>query len=300
MEISQLTPGQLSRDILLGYITSFLNSLSDTGSHTYNRYDRSLREFARWFDRDGRLLFAVDDVFRYRDYLHQHKKFSPSSISTHLSSLRRFCDYLQSQGVIAYNPAKCVRGHFGLRPTRFVTLTQAEVNALLRSVDRNDRRGARDATIIHLMVQYGVAENELVRLSVRDYVCFEGRGALKIRATDQESTVALQSETTALLNCYLALRAELERDQPLFLSDGNRTRGMRMTTGGIRTRVTRFIALAGIKHIGQHTVTPQTLRHTAAALLAQSGCPVDEIRYRMRFGSLATAKRYLTHVAPSP
>ena len=296
MAIPQFASSQLTRDVLSGYIKAFLDSLNGARTQTKATYECALREFLRWFEQDGRFLFAVDDVYRYKDYLSRLRKFTPASVSTYLNALRQLCEYLNRHGVIAYNPARHVRSIVHRRPARFEALTKLEVDRLIGSVDQNDRRAARDTVIIRLMVEYGVAEIEMIRLDVGDYVCIAPIGALKLHGREHESKVLLGQDLTALMNQYLASRPKLKSEQPLFLSDGNRTRGMRMTTRGIRARVNHYLRVIGLFGPGSRKITPRVLRHTAAILMAEAGVSVEEIKYRMRFGSLAKAKQFVSQV----
>jgi site-specific recombinase XerD len=143
------------------------------------------------------------------------------------------------------------------------------------------------------MVEYGMSEIELVRTNVQDYISIAGGGVLRLRGRGRETRVVLPQQMTTLLNDYLTPRIDVRKDQPLLLSDGNRTRGMRMTTRGIRERINHYLKLAGVKDDRSRKISPHVLRNTAAIQMARSGSSVDEIRYRMRFGSLAKAMRYL-------
>jgi site-specific recombinase XerD len=143
------------------------------------------------------------------------------------------------------------------------------------------------------MVEYGASEIELVRANVQDYVCIAGGGVLRLQKRGGESRIVLQREMTTLLNEYLAPRRDVQKEQPLLLSDGNRTRGMRMTCRGIRERINHYLKLAGVKDDGSRKISPHVLRNTAGMRMAISGSSVDEIRYRMRLGSLARARKFL-------
>jgi integrase len=66
-----------------------------------------------------------------------------------------------------------------------------------------------------------------------------------------------------------------------------------MSTRGVRERVTRYLGAAGIKDGKKGKVTPGSLRHTAALMMAASGATPDEIRERMRLGSNETAMLYV-------
>ena len=290
------TAGPLARSNLLAYIRDFVDSLT-TKTQTRSTYERALREFVRWFDLDGRFLFAVDDVYRYRHYLMDAKKLAPASVSTYLASLRLLLNYLSRQGIISFNPARHIRGSARKRTDDLTYLRHDDVIRLLGSVAERDRRGLRDRAILALMVRHGMTEVELTGANVGDFVFIDGMGALKVAGKYDAAHVLLDRMTAVLIHDYLASRVNVERQQPLFLSDGNRTRGMRMTTRGIRERINRYLRLAGVKSLDSG-ITPRSLRHTAAMLMADEGSSADEIKYRMRFGSLARAMKYTIRANP--
>ncbi len=96
---------------------------------------------------------------------------------------------------------------------------------------------------------------------------------------------------------YLAFRAsegnsQPDEDQPLFLSAGNRARGQRMSTRGIRERINDYLNIAGVKRGRVRRLTPYSLRHTAALMMVDNGATVEELKERMRLGSIATAMIY--------
>ncbi|HCV43758.1 MAG TPA: integrase [Bacteroidetes bacterium] len=293
METPQLSRSQFSADELRDHIKKFLDSSYGGRTQTQATYAGALREFVRWYEQDRKFLFITADVFRYRDYLIEQKNLSQASVSTYLSGLRGFFEFLRGQGLLTHNPARHVRGSVGRSSPECEVLTESEVDRLIAAVDLNDRRGTRDLVILRLMVQYGVSESELVRANVKDYVVIAGGGVLRLQSRGRESRVVLRDDMITLLNDYLALRSNVLPSQPLFLSDGNRTRGMRMSVRGIRERINQYLELAGIRDGGTRDISPHVLRNTAGRQMARSGASVDEIRYRMRIRSLARAVKYM-------
>lgn len=293
METPQPSETEFSCDELRDHIRKFLELLYGGKTQTQATYAGALREFVRWHEWDRRCRFTSADVFRYRDYLIREKKLSQASVSTYLAGLRRFFDFLCGEGLLTHNPARCVRGPATRMPTECVALTVAEIDRLIAVVDLRNRRGLRDLVVLRLMLDYGLSEIELVRTNVGDYVYIAGGGVLRLQNRAGESRIVLQREMTTLMNEYLASRSDVHKEQPLLLSDGNRTRGMRMTTRGIRERINHYLKLAGVKDSGSRSISPHVLRNTAGMRMAKSGSSVDEIRYRMRLGSLARAMRYL-------
>jgi integrase/recombinase XerC/integrase/recombinase XerD len=244
----------------------------------------------RWYpagERGGRITTAA--VVRYKRHLTSRKRLSAVSVSTYLTALRRFCDYLVRRRVLPENPALAVGGNSRPRIHSRAALTPAEVETLLSVVDRSDERGLRDLAFIRLMLGCALSEIEIIRADGGDrlespegaMLRVQGKGRLR-----KDQAVLLSPDVAAALNAYLALH-------PLFASAGNRTRGKRMTTRGVRDRVSHYLVRAGLKGDGGRRITPYSLRHTAAVRMAGEGASAAEIRDRMRLGSVATAMLYI-------
>jgi integrase/recombinase XerC/integrase/recombinase XerD len=61
-----------------------------------------------------------------------------------------------------------------------------------------------------------------------------------------------------------------------------------------------YLEEAGVRQQGGRRITPYSLRHTAAVLMADRGASADEIRERLRLGSNATAMLYINRAQRHP
>jgi integrase/recombinase XerC len=287
---------RLSSRALTRYFNGFVTSLRHDTPETRGTYTRALHEFLRWFPRDGHFRFRVKDVKRYKQYLGNRRKLSAVSVSTYLTSLRRFCGYLVDHKVLDDNPARYVGGNSRPASHSRDFLDENEVRILLAGARSLDERGIRDHAMMLLMLQCGLSEIELVRADIGDlnddssgrWMLVQGKGRKQ-----KDERVLLPQEARAALDQYLLSRGRTVASDPLFASAGNRTRGQRMTTRGIRDRINAYLSAAGLKNQQHRRITPFSLRHTAAVLLARNGATADELRERLRLGSLMTARLYL-------
>lgn len=293
-----LHPVRLSAKTLMRHFNGFVGSLRNAAPETRGTYVRALREFIRWFPRDKNFRFRVGDVRRYKRHLEKRKHLSAVSVSTYLTALRRFCDYLVHAGILKENPGRYVGGNS--RPTAHSRqyLAPEDVEALVAAVPRDDLRGTRDYAMLLLMLRCALSEIELIRADVRDLQEEGDGGRMMVQGkgrTAKDECVTVPSEVTAAIRRYLGLRGTTRPPEPLFASAGNRTRGQRMTTRGIRDRINASLTAAGVKQGQARRITPYSLRHTAALVMARNGATADEIRQRMRLGSNATAELYLQY-----
>ncbi|HUF11413.1 MAG TPA: phage integrase N-terminal SAM-like domain-containing protein, partial [Rhodothermales bacterium] len=86
--------------------------LQDKSPETIGTYRRSLNEFQRWFaGQRPRFLFRVEDIEAYKQYLMKTRGLHQVSVSTYLTALRRFAQYLVDAGLLEDNPARAVKGN---------------------------------------------------------------------------------------------------------------------------------------------------------------------------------------------
>jgi len=139
-----------------------------------------------------------------------------------------------------------------------------------------------------LMVYGGLSEVELVRADVGDvdrtlmgtFLRVQGKGR-----QSKDEAVPLDADAVDPLEVYLMGRDESDPKAPLFISHGHRSDGTRLNTRSVRGRVNAHLRTAKLKRRG---ISPHSLTHTAALIWLNAGMPVEEVRRRMRHGTLET------------
>ncbi len=278
----------------------FIRSLSGSRPETRGTYERALRGFTRWFPQDGNFRFQVEDVERYKRYLTSKKKLSQVSVSTYLTALRRFCEYLVGKTILQANPARHVDGN--KRPVVHSrgTLSSDEVQALFAAIKNDGTLGVRDYAMAKLMLGCGLSEIEIVRANIGDMTVMDGTASLIVQGKGRrrkDERVSLPDDVKSAIDQYLAQRSRKASTEPLFVSAGNRTQGLRLSTRGVRDRINYYLHKTGLRRGKRRKITPYSLRHTAAIMMVNAGANADEIRQRMRLGSIATAMLYLDRTA---
>ena len=79
------------RDHLQAFQDDYLDDKSD---ETVGTYRRSLNSFEKWFVQKNNVRFTEDDIRAYKTHLMEDRELSQVSVSTYLTALRRFCQYL--------------------------------------------------------------------------------------------------------------------------------------------------------------------------------------------------------------
>ena len=142
------------------------------------------------------------------------------------------------------------------------------------------------------MLYAGLSEIEIVRADMQDleqtllgwYLRVQSKGR-----TAKDQQVPVDPPVMDAIRLYLDTRGRVRPEDPLFVSHGHRSDGERLNTRSIRSRVNGLLKAAGLKKRG---ITPHSLTHTAALIWLNDGMSVDEVRQRMRHGTLDTTMIY--------
>ena len=278
-------------------VHAFLKSLRTRRPETRGTYKRALQEFIRWAARRAELRFTVAEIRAYKRYLIRGRGLSDVSVSTYLTAVRGLCGYLHRTGALAENPASHVPGNSRPRSHARRPLSIGDAMRLLESLHGDDERGLRDAAMVRLMLRCALSDAEIVRLDLGDLRKHDGGWTLAVQGkgkTSKDASVELPDDVSAAVRAYLRHRTGTDPREPLFLSAGNSSRGRRMTTRAVRDRVNECLEQSGVRTARtRQRVTPRSLRHTAALLMSAEGAAADEIRQRLRLGTLQTVHVYL-------
>lgn len=294
--MKQHSPQSISLQKLLILHSDYVNDLQRRNPETRGTYERTLREFMRWVRLEPELECSAKEIERYKKFLLTKRKLSPVSVTMYLSSVRKFFDYLMSVGVLTSNPAKLVKGGAPNQQHSRKSISVQEVQALIQAIERKDEIGFRDFAVVKMMITCGLSEIELIRADIGDLKNKKGVMSVALQMKGKKSkdtTIALPNDTKDAIKSYLAFRTNAKDSEPLFMSAGNRTRGQRMTSRGIRERINFYLEKAGVKNGEARKITALSLRLTAIRLMAQQGASVEEIKKKFHIIKELTVKRYL-------
>jgi integrase/recombinase XerC/integrase/recombinase XerD len=277
------------RDHLQAFVEEYLEDKSD---ETVGTYRRSLNSFEKWFTRQPAFRFLEDQIRDYKRYLMEERELSQVSVSTYLTALRRFCQYLTDVGLLDENPAKGVKGNRRPDTHSRSVLTESDIDALLDVLGDATQLDKRDTAIVYLMLYAGLSEIEIVRANTEDLEHTLMGPVLRVQGkgrTVKDQQAPLDEPVLEAIEAYLDTRDQLKPEAPLFVSHGHRSEGKRLNTRSIRSRINGYLRDAGIKRKG---VTPHSLTHTAALIWLNDGMALEEVKQRMRHGTLDTTMIY--------
>jgi len=281
-----------------GFVREYLKGKS---AETVGTYRRSLNEFERYFaPRKEQFAFRPQDVEGYKRYLMEERELSQVSVSTYLTALRRFCQYLVGVGLLAENPADTVKGNRRPSDHSRRVLSEDDVERLLAVLRTGTPIERRDRALVYCMLYAGLSEIELVRADVQDldptlmgaFLRVQGKGR-----TVKDQQVRLDPPVQEAVEAYLQARERVRPESPLFVSHGHRSEGDRLNTRSVRSRINGLLKESGLKRPG---VTPHSLTHTAALLWLNAGLSIEQVKERMRHGTLDTTLIYLRQQRRKP
>jgi site-specific recombinase XerD len=209
-------------------------------------------------------LAAIHSLFRYAALRHPE----------HLQDIER---------VLAIPPKRSDRA-------TVTFLDEHEITGLLAAPDRSTWTGRRDHAMLLTAIQTGLRASELTGLNCGDvhlaagpHVSCRGKGR-------KQRITPLTQITVAVLRVWLAERAGQSHD-PLFPT----SRGKRLSRDGLERRLTKHIAaaLTACPTLNEKTITPHTLRHTAAMQLLQAGVDTTVIALWLGHERVDTTQIYL-------
>jgi len=231
---------------------------------------------------------SKDEIRLYLEYLDE-LKYSKSTISRILSSLRHFYTYLESQNIITINHFKQIRNpKKDKKLPNF--LNPQELQQIWGSIKLDNPLGIRNRLIIELLYATGVRVSELVSIKISDIN--QSEKEIRIMGKGQKERIVYYGEYAAkYLDLYLtSSRSKLiiknASDYLILNKDGNQ-----ITTRGIEQIITKIMNEAALKH----HISPHVLRHTFATDLLNNGADLKSVQELLGHASLSTTQIY-THI----
>ncbi|HCN90804.1 MAG TPA: site-specific tyrosine recombinase XerD, partial [Oxalobacteraceae bacterium] len=259
--------------------------------NSLDAYRRDMRLFAQWLQAErGKHLYGAkaDDLLAY--FAARHADTKATSANRRLAVLKRFYQLALRQNRIGEDP--CLRMRSAKQAPRFPkTLSEAQVEALLRAPDVDTPLGLRDRTMLELMYASGLRVSELVLLKSLEVGMNEG----VLRVTGKGSKTRLVpfgEEARMWIERYLKQARPLilggQIDDALFVT----ARGGAMTRQMFWTLVKKHARRADINA----PLSPHTLRHAFATHLLNHGADLRVVQLLLGHADISTTQIY-THVA---
>lgn len=214
------------------------------------------------------------------------KGLAESTQRRRLSALRRFFDWLVTQGVRAHNPAR----HPNLRPkppdeepSGATVLTREEVEQFLTAAASSGKSAPRDQALTMTIVYAALRRKEIAGLTVGDVRPLGRHWILDLSGRNSSAGYVRVPEVVVdtierMKNAYGI------ESGPLWRSLSNQNRGAPMSPDAIYKAIRRVASRAGVG-----AVSIDSLRQTGLQLALDGGADLAQIQAHGRFNTVAGA-----------
>ncbi len=268
-------------------------------ANTLAAYRRDLTAFARWLETPAEhggaatasLLrdAGTGDIEAW--FAARHADSRATTANRRLAALRRFYAWALREHRTGHDP--CLTLSAAKQPPRMPkTLSEAQVDALLRAPDLNTARGLRDRAMLETLYATGLRVSELVNIKVLEVSLNEGVVRVVMGKGGKDRLVPLGAEAAHWIDRYLKeARPDLAGarvSDALFLT----ARAQPMTRQAFWQLIKKYAMVSGVRA----PLSPHVLRHAFATHLLNHGADLRVVQMLLGHADISTTQIY-THVA---
>lgn len=301
--MSRATPTALGRD-LVTFFEDFLPGQRGLSPHTIRSYRDALllllrftaREVRRTVDRLDVPDLTVERITRFLAALESERHNGIATRNARLGAIHVFARYLAGQRPEHLGTLQRIIGmpfKRGAVEASIEYLDRAELDALLKSIDRSTDLGRRDYALFAFMFNTGARVQEALNVRVAD-VRLEAPPQVRLLGKGRKvRTCPLWPATARLLRDLIAERdgAHAESVSPPVFTNA---RGAPLTRYGVRYLLRRYVQKASrvAPSLKSKKLHPHSIRHSTAVALLKSGVDFATISQWLGHAGLNTTMRY--------
>jgi site-specific recombinase XerD len=286
--------------LLQRFFTDRLIGQLGASSHTVASYRdtfRLLLHFATEHIKRAPFELCLEDIDtsflgKFLEHLERQRQNSIRTRNNRLSALHAFFRYvslsepafaLHCQRVLAIPAKRYDRG-----PVEF--LTEEETAALVTAPNLETWIGRRDHALLLLAIQTGLRNSEITSLCRHDVELGTGAHVRCLGKGRKMRCTPLRPDVLAVLKEWLSGQ-DGDPGDPLFPS----SRGGRLSADALQRLVAKYVAIAGrtCPSLAGKSITPHSLRHSAAMDLLRRGVDLSVIALWLGHESIETTQIYL-------
>ena len=271
-------------------INIFLEHLANkrASKNTISGYNYDLKRFSEFLIDEGITSFDKvnkTNVMSYLLYLQENEK-ATCTISRQLACIKSFYNFLFYEKLIYNNPVREIETYKVIRADPR-TLTQKEVNILMKAPDTKTIIGKRDRAMLEVLYATGIQVTEVINLKITD-VHLDTK-FISCRTSKHERLIPIGRKAKDALKSYLNIRNELLKDKEelnfLFLN----VKGFPISRQGVFKIIREYGLNSGINI----EVTPKILRHSFARHMLINGAEITAVQEMMGHKEPSTTQIYL-------
>ena len=269
----------------------------NASENTAKTYRNALKQLVKFFAANGITQPSENDINAFVATLKAQKK-SASTLRLYTTVTKSFFSFTARKAVYPNIAADVVLKLRKSSTHAKKSLTDAQAKALLNAVKGEGLQARRDRAIIALALVCGLRTCEISRADVGDlrsdgcggaFMDVQGKGRIQ-----KDAIVRVPAPVFSLLQAYLSLRGTLEDDSPLFVSESNQNRGVRLSVQSVGKMIKRMMKSVDID---DKKITAHSCRHFAATTAIKAGVDVREVQAMLRHSSLNVTAIYLHDMA---
>jgi site-specific recombinase XerD len=283
------------------YFTDHLPRLRGTSPHTLHSYRDSLVLLLRFVARERKKpvtdldLTDLDPsgILAFLRYLEHERNNGVSTRNVRLSAIHAFFHFVASRNPEYMELAQRVLGipfkRAGQRAIHY--LEYEEIDAVLKSVNRDTAQGSRDYALLATMFNTGARVQEIADVRACDLQLTKPFQVRLLGKGRKERYCPLWPQTAMVLKAFCAQRnLDLRSENRVFLNH----RGQPLTRFGIRHILARCLAAAcdNAPNLRKKRLHPHSVRHSTAVALLKSGVDLSTISHLLGHASPTTTNRY--------
>lgn len=258
--------------------------------NTLVAYRCDLAGLSDWLGQRGATLASAREADLAQYFSARHATTLAATANRRLAVLRRFYRWAIRDGRVAQDPTVRLKG--ARQPPRFPkSLSEEQVEALLRAPDTDTALGLRDRAMLELLYATGLRVSELVNLTLTQLSLAEGLVRV-LGKGGKERIVPLGEEARNWIERYLkdarGAILGLRVADALFVT----RRASSMSRQMFWILIKRYAARAAI----DAPLSPHGLRHAFATHLLNHGADLRVVQMLLGHADISTTQIY-THVA---
>ncbi len=274
-------------------IDAFVDGLwleSGLASNTLSSYRSDLNALATFLAGQGQPLLSATEADLQAYMAARHAATKATTANRRLTVSKRFFRWALREGRIAADPT--VRLLAAKQAQRMPkSLSEAQVEALLRAPQLDTPLGLRDRAMLELMYASGLRVSELV--AIKTYQVGMNEQVLRVTGKGSKERLVPFGETASdwIQRYVLQARPAIlsgQLSEDLFVT----ARGSAMSRVMFWNLVKKYARLAGI----EVPISPHTLRHAFATHLLNHGADLRVVQMLLGHADISTTTIY-THVA---
>lgn len=286
----------MNNEELLKRFLNYHGQTNTGSSHTYDAYERDIRNFLLFLQIENIENFEEVDKFVIMNYISELRQkcsngkiLKNSTIGRHLSALRTFYRFLNEYIGVKNNPFLYLKNP---KTSRTIPefLFYDEIELLLNSFHIDDEVEFRNRVICELLYATGLRLSELISLTMSS-VYLDEQMIRVIGKGNKERLVPFHEEMKHLYVKYIEhirKRWICESTDVIFINQ----RGKPFTPRGIQYVLEKHVKDKGLPF----SLHPHMLRHSFATHLIDNGADLRLVQELLGHSSLSTTQIY-THIS---